>query len=244
MSDCEAHQLVLGIEKSGEVLSSDQRPPALPAPASMGPADATTLGSQLLAAGAYEQALPYLMRGMHGPPSAFKWCRLGKLCRAAGRPDDAVRCYDEALLMEPGERHALVGRSAALADSPNATLTDLLDALSQLSILLTRPGARAPVAWTAYALLRAVCRRHPHPLLIDQASALKELARSIDGRTAEDRQRDLERSLNALLRVREFLGDQPCQRPNACAVREPAADVGPRREPLMLPPGQLSAGTN
>ena len=94
-------------------------------PASLTPADAASLGSELLAAGAPDHAFSYLVRGLERP-TAFAWCRLGKLCRTNGYPLYATRCYDEALLLEPGNRFAIVARAAALADDPDATIQALV----------------------------------------------------------------------------------------------------------------------
>lgn len=179
----------------------------LPLPAALAPDDSTALGSQLLDGGAVQQAFPYLVRGLQGRPNAFGWCRLGKLCREAGRPRDAVRCYDEALLLEPGGRYAVIGRAAALADDVDAALEELVNALDELAQLLRLDGERSPTAWTAYSVMRAIVRRCPHPLLVERAAALKSIARELDNRGESGRQQSLKRRLDAVLRVHELLGE-------------------------------------
>jgi tetratricopeptide (TPR) repeat protein len=206
----------------------------------MAPEDATTLGSQLLAGGAYERAFPYLVRGLQGRPSVFGWCRLGKLCRDAGRIDDAVRCYDEALVLAPGDRYAVIGRAAALAESAGSSLAQLVEAIGQLAQLLDS-GDRAPVAWTAYAVMRAVCRRYPHPLLRQRADALKAIARALDQRSDSDRRQELERRLDAILRVQELLGDQAGGPQTAAVAARRTVKLEASRGPRLLTAGTDTA---
>lgn len=209
----------------------------LPDPSALAPDDATALGSQLLAGGANDLAFPYLVRGLQARPSAFGWCRLGKLCREAGHLHDAVRCYDEALLLAPRDRYAIVGRAGALAESDDASLDQLVGALEHLAELLRDGGERTPVAWTAYGIMRAISRRWSHPLIAKHAEALKSIAYALDRRSGHGRQRELERQLDATLRVRELLGEP-------FSGSHPAAPEGPRAfgaessvTPRLLPAG-------
>lgn len=151
------------IKHISAVLShAPSQPPALPAPRDLSPPGATALGSQLLAGGADDRALPYLLRGLAETPTAFGWCRVGKVCRRLGRADDAVRCYDRALQLEPNSRHAVVARAAALGESDTAPLPRLVTTLGELYRMLGSEDPR-PIAWTAYSLMRGIARRWAHP---------------------------------------------------------------------------------
>jgi tetratricopeptide (TPR) repeat protein len=220
---------------TGAAVPTRQEPPALPPAETLAPQAATTLGSQLLSGGAYEQALPYLVRGIKGRPSAFAWCRLGKLCRDAGHPEDAVRCYDEALLLAPGDRYACIGRAAALADVPDAPLDVVLDALTEVLGLLAGTDDPTPAAWTAYGLMRSVSARFPHPAIRERTEALKRLARTLDRRSQRDRRCEIERELDAALRIRELLGAAVAQSAVDSRASEPALEPG--KAPRMLGSG-------
>jgi tetratricopeptide (TPR) repeat protein len=229
----------LAIERAmtGASVPALRERPRLPAASQLAPQDATDLGSQLLAGGAFAEAFPYLLLGVQGRPSAFAWCRLGKLCRDAGQPEHAVRAYDEALALEPGNRFALVGRAAALAECFDASVPALVDAFTSLVELLRAGGDRSPVAWTAYSLMRAVCRQRPEPALLRCAEVLKSIAQELDGRSGPARQHDLERRLDAVLRVQELLAHARTERDGGLAATDERQELaGPHAAP-QLPAG-------
>jgi tetratricopeptide (TPR) repeat protein len=171
------------------------------------PRDATSLGSQLLQGGAFHEAAPYLLAGLQQRPTAFGWCRLGRLCVEIGRAEDAVRCFDEALALEPGNSFAGLDRASALADCSTATLAELVQTYEGLLDWIG-PAPAKRVAWAAYNLMQAIVRRRPNAELQAHARLLRDLARHLSQpgtRAAET----AERRLEAVLRVRELLGTDP-----------------------------------
>lgn len=207
-------------------------PAALPEPSSLSADAATQLGSELLAGGAFDQALPYLAGGLRSKPNAFGWCRLGKLCRDQGHPEWAVQCYDEALVLEPGSPFAILGRAGALTDCFDASLHALIACFEEVMDLLRRGDSTSPAAWTAYSVMKAIARRISHPQVAQCVRDLRGLAESLDSRTSAMRQESLERELDRVLRVKELLGDETASSSLSVPSR---ADVAAGAQPRVLP---------
>lgn len=204
-------------------------PTSLPEPGVLAPADALALGSELLDARAFRQALPYLIYAQRTRPTIFGWCRVAKVSRELGRHRQAELFYDQALAMEPDNRYALVGRAAALAECDDASLEELVSAAAPLPALV-RTGKPGPVVYAAANLLRAANLLAPHPALAAAAAELRHLARELDDRAPEERRAEVQERLLSALRFAD--GELPMpgdQRPQALGS-------GPERRALPPPP--------
>lgn len=224
-------------EVLSQVIATPERRPvvreALPAPAALSPDAATSLGSQLLQGGQPELAFTYLARGVRGRPTAFAWCRLGKLMLDVDESLAAVQCYDEALALDPLDPFALVGSARALARWPESSISELVAALDRMSGLIGSSTPLSLVVSVACDLLAAVARQFPHPMLLHRLRDLRQLAREVRS-ASPDRRHEMERRLDAALRVQELI-DEARPHPQLRAVgSQPQV---PEREVKALDPG-------
>jgi len=180
----------------------------LPAPASLSPANAMTLASELISADVLDLAVPYLAYALTARPTAFGLCRLGRLYQRRGDVRDAVGAYEAALALEPDNAWALVGRASALAECFDATLPELVGAAEPLPRVAS--GAhRRPAVFALRDLVRAALRERPSDALQAAAAALSALARSMPRDAAPGETSAFQERLLAALSVLAELARAP-----------------------------------
>lgn len=167
-----------------DVVAAAQLPDADEAPAA-----AISHANDLLARGLADQAAHLLRSALIEQPTAFGWCRLGKLCEVTGWPLAAWRCYNEALELDPGDEFALVGRATVLART-EASPEALIAALQSLKPALAS-GNRGPALWAAANLTRTLSVQLPHPSISRESERLRHTAELYDQRTPEERRAEV-----------------------------------------------------